>query len=261
MPSPVASLIRRVPELAVAARVTDQWPALARAYARAGSLRYPFEFRSRAGDRVMLHEHGDLTTLWRVWFGREYDIPADARAIVDLGANIGILAVLAARTAPQSRIFCVEAFPETHERLGANIALNGLGDRVRAACCAAGGEAGTVRFDARATVPGNQRHIADLNAWKNIADTIDVPVRTFDDLMDEAGFDAVDFLKIDIEGAEYDLLDRAGDDRLRRCRAIGLEWHANRPWQDLWKRLESAGFRCLRRTPPGATGQAMFARA
>lgn len=251
--------LRRMPELAVAVRATAQWPALWRAYLGMGDLPYPFEFRSRAGDRLVLHERGDLTTLWHLWFADEYAIPRGARTIVDLGANIGCFAVLAARTVPSSRIFCVEPFPQTFDRLRANVAANGLVDRVRTACCAVGANPGTARFDARTSVPGHQRHFADIGG-KNIADTVEVEVRTLGGVLEEAGFNEVDLLKVDIEGAEYELFDATPPEAVRRCRTIALEWHANRPWQDLWKRLEACGYRCTRRTAPLVYGQATFER-
>ena len=47
------------------------------------------------------------------------------------------------------------------------------------------------------------------------ADAVELPVRSLSSAMTEAGHDRLDILKLDIEGAEYEVLDRLITDRLR----------------------------------------------
>ena len=84
-------------------------------------------------------------------------------------------------------------------------------------------------------------------------------------ILDEAGFKEVDPLKIDIEGAEYELIFRSDDATIRRNRVIAFEYHGRgeHEWADpdgLWNRLKDLGYRCTRHRPGGWSGVAEFTR-
>lgn len=132
--------------------------------------------------------------------------------IVDLGANIGLFGLYALGRWPSANLIGYEPDPRNAELLERTVALNrpdGSWKTYRLACS---NRAGSISF-----VSGllSESRIADANE----TDTIDVPmVDLFDELAD------VDLLKIDIEGAEWDILT---DPRLSQLRAdaIVLEWH------------------------------------
>src|SRR3954470_17061218 len=88
---------------------------------------------------------------------------------LDVGANIGSYTVLAAGAAGPS-VISIEPIPATFARLEQNIALNGLGGRVRALRCGLSDAPGTARFT------------VDLDAMNHVVSegdsgpAIDVPV-------------------------------------------------------------------------------------
>jgi FkbM family methyltransferase len=61
----------------------------------------------------------------------------------------------------------------------------------------------------------------------NAKSAVSYPVRcfTFDDLMDELGLARIDLLKLDIEGAEYEVLASIGDEKLASIGQIVVEFH------------------------------------
>ena len=68
-----------------------------------------------------------------------------------------------------------------------------------------GKETGSVTF----YLPENDDHVSgSLTKNKNISSSkrINVPVKSFDDIISESGHERIDVLKMDIEGAEYELL-------------------------------------------------------
>lgn len=65
------------------------------------------------------------------------------RCILDVGANVGIHSLAWARLAP---VVALEPAPGTHSRLEANVAANGLQDRIRTLRTAAGDAVGEVDF-------------------------------------------------------------------------------------------------------------------
>lgn len=56
----------------------------------------------------------------------------------------------------------------------------------------------------------------------------------------------VDLLKIDIEGAEYRVLNSVAPDTLRRIRRIVMEFHPDAPAEDAINPLTANGFRVTR---------------
>ena len=121
--------------------------------------------------------------------------------IIEVGANIGNHVVWYARHLDASRIYPVEPNPDAIEILDQNIAANGITPRIdrRGMGYGAGKDTGTFR---------TQTDNADnLGATRLVADESGgVETRTLDALM---GDEVVDFIKIDAEGMELDVLEGA----------------------------------------------------
>ena len=68
-----------------------------------------------------------------------------------------------------------------------------------------GAETGTVRFN----LPVNENHVSGSIVEYSHLDThnsIEVPMRSFADILSELGHDRIDVLKMDIEGSEYEVI-------------------------------------------------------
>ncbi len=184
-----------------------------------------------------------------------------APVVIDGGANMGIFSLVTRRDHPGARITAFEPDPAIAALLRDNLDRNGardvtivnaaLGARSGEAAFSADGQAGGALDAAGAT----RVRVERLSNW----------------LADD-----VDFLKLNIEGAELDVLREAAEaGRLRRVRAMVVEYHG---WPDGEQRLgtilqllEREGFRYLLHDfdeqtnpvtkPPfaPATGQAWFA--
>ncbi len=115
---------------------------------------------------------------------------------VDAGANVGSYTVLAAG-AVGARVIAVEPVPAAFAALRRNIAINGIGERVRALQCGLAASAGALSFtedldSANRVVLSGEMH-----------GTVRVPVRTLDELCaDEAPV----LVKVDVEGFEREVL-------------------------------------------------------
>ena len=118
---------------------------------------------------------------------------------VDVGDNCGYFTLLAAGlVGPSGRIVAVEAHPEIYETLRRSLGLNHL-PYVTALNVAVADGPGTLSMsgDAEATALGMARVVADGAPGAGLQ----VRADALDALLDEAGVDAVDLLKMDIEGA------------------------------------------------------------
>jgi FkbM family methyltransferase len=187
-------LVRRDP-LGAAARLL-RWQVAAR---RDGVLEAPW-VEGPAGS-VRLRLRRGLSSATACWYAGLTD-PAEMGFVlqalraedrmVDVGANVGVYAALAAGVVG-ARVLALEPATETLPDLRAMVALNGIGDRVDIRAIAAGAAPGVLRFTTgRGTT---NRAAADGAA--------EVPVDTLDALCAEA---PPLLLKVDVEGAEPDVL-------------------------------------------------------
>ncbi len=124
-------------------------------------------------------------------------VPADG-VILDVGANIGVLTVLAADLADNGRVVAFEPGAENLRYLRLNVAGRTNVEIVEAAVSASDG---TLRFDDNPDYPAGA-HIA-------AAGGVEVACRSIDSWAEEHSLPRLDVLKIDVEGAEPAVLDGA----------------------------------------------------
>lgn len=140
--------------------------------------------------------------------------------VVDVGANIGYNTVYAAcRVGPQGRVVAVEPAQDNLAALYANVFANNLRN-VTVLPCAAGRSHGVHEFYLRGSVSAVNSLFPD-SFYAPVTGTVQVPVGPLDDLVAAEP----DLVKIDVEGAELDVL--AGMPRILaapRTRLI-VEWH------------------------------------
>ena len=161
---------------------------------------------------------------------------ADISTIVDIGANIGMATVWFSRQSPGASIVSVEPSSAAFRQLNVNVVRNDLGNRVSLVKAAVSDHSGTGHL---ATDAGT--------ADGRLVDTDEgeiVEVVTLGDLLDSQGVQSIDLLKLDCEGAEYDILGSADASVLERIKCIVGEYHhadGHKP-SDLSDVLGAAGF-------------------
>jgi FkbM family methyltransferase len=153
--------------------------------------------------------------------------------VVDCGANVGAFAVWA--TAAGASVVAYEPHPLTYEWLERNVA----GRPVRCVRAAVVAEA-----PADGTVPLTVASGADTHhGLGGDGPTVDVPAISLATAIGEG----CDLLKLDCEGAEFDLIAQTQDAALRRARRIVCEVH---DWlgdpRIVERRLGDLGFECSR---------------
>jgi len=232
---------RRAPEVFASVRETSDAVELVLAYLGLRSPSYPFVVHFRTGEQLRVETHHDLVTLWIIFFRNEYRLPKSCTTIVDAGANIGAFSLYAARHAPGATIHALEPFPSTRQRLAETLDANRLTSRVKVYELAlADVTAGNVTRHMSSEGPSQSRG----TGLEPGAGSIAVPVSTLEKFLDDANITEVDFLKMDIEGAEHEVLHAASSSVIRRFREIGLEYHPNRSADALFRKLVSCGFVC-----------------
>lgn len=125
--------------------------------------------------------------------------------IIDIGANIGYYTLLTASlVGPSGRVFAHEPFPPNYEDLSRNVAINKLQERVKTYPIAVADKEGEATF-----FLGESDNLGSLEKLREArnpdAKTIKVKTTTIDTIAKTAG--QVDFLRMDIEGAECQVFD------------------------------------------------------
>ncbi|KIN63688.1 Methyltransferase, FkbM family [Sulfitobacter noctilucicola] len=125
--------------------------------------------------------------------------------VLDIGANSGAFAIpLAVAAGKGSRVIAFEPSPVMIGRLGYNVQLNDLGHLVRIEGCALGAAAGEAMLNFRERNFG-QASLLPVKEHVRTGGAL-VPVRPLLDFVGEASGHDICVLKIDVEGAEVDVL-------------------------------------------------------
>ena len=207
---------------------------------RGATLRVPFD-----GGTVSVHcadGAGRLLYYFRSFdddifaFLRRYLQPG--QVVVDVGANIGLYSAFAAkRIGPGGRVFSFEPNPDVFARLQANAA----GPNIRLLPSAVGPQSGSVGLCLNADTAKSSvmRHDA-------VGPVTEVPCITLDAFLREnLGSRRVDFLKIDVEGFDYDVLAGARE-CLARQRFGLVQTECTERRTDMFRLLADAGYRVCR---------------
>lgn len=132
--------------------------------------------------------------------------------VLDVGANTGLYALIAVTAHPSTEAVAFEPVPEIAARLRSNIAANLQRDRVLVKEVAIGASNGTAELHfPPAQLDGTLETSASLDREFNpsVAHTITVQTSTLDDAWRDQGSPPTSLVKIDVEGAEAEVLSGA----------------------------------------------------
>ena len=165
--------------------------------------------RFNTGDSAVSFVLGSSQRLEQLAFGA---LLKKGMAVYDVGANVGFFAIIAARIAgPGGTIFCFEPMPVNLRQIEHNANLNGF-TNIRIVEGALGNIDGEARFWMSAEPTWGKLVSTGKLPDKMIGETT-VSIRRLDGL----GLPPPDVIKIDVEGAEVDVL-LGGIETLRKYR-------------------------------------------
>jgi FkbM family methyltransferase len=166
------------------------------------------------GYEVVISDLGEIGVLQAIFLKSEYESTGDPAVIFDLGANVGFAALFFSRRHPAAQITAVEADPRTYRRLVRNVQQL---PNVTSLHRAVAGEDGSLNFfSSSSSISSSTRRTGSDDQ------VVAVPGSRLETLMNEMGVDHIDLLKIDIEGAEFEVLANAP---LERINEIVAEIH------------------------------------
>lgn len=211
------------------ARFVKNWPALV--FSILGRQRKLIEMELRSGLRFRIRGgHSSDHNIFREVFIEQIYTPGNLQlnggTVVDVGAHIGFFSVMAAQTA--KRVIAVEPTEYNGSLFEENIKSNGL-KNVTLVRKALGRAAGKRKMYVNKVAYHTGLH----SFYKDIAadgasgqvEEIEMETIKIDQLFEENKIRSCDFLKMDCEGAEYDILLNASDQTLKKINKIAISVH------------------------------------
>ncbi|HSK79449.1 MAG TPA: amino acid adenylation domain-containing protein [Thermoanaerobaculia bacterium] len=188
--------------------------------------------------------------------------------IFDVGANIGLFSLWAARHLRRARYYAFEPIPQVCEPLRLNTELYGLDARVfECGLAAAPGRAELVYYPHVSVISGRfadaaeerevvrsflldgeaQAEGADLEELLDdrlTSQTVDCELKTLSQVIEDEGISRIDLLKIDVEKSEMEVLAGLAEEHWPRVRQVAVEVHdKDGRLAEVTRMLEGRGFR------------------
>ena len=184
----------------------------------------------------------DRLVIWETWEKKQYNSNgfeiAETDVVVDIGSNIGAFTVYAAKKAEKGKVYAYEPHPENFELLNKNITLNKL-ENTKTFRTAISRTKGKVNLAIGHWSTGT--HGITNNPKSK---TIKVDSIRLKDVFTENKLESIDFLKIDCEGGEYEILKSTSKKYLKRIKKISLEFHPPKnKLERIKNKLERVGFK------------------
>lgn len=155
----------------------------------------------------------------------------DGDVCLDLGANLGTMTLAIAMATPNGHVYAYEASEDTTEALKQTIRANGLTNATAFSAAVGRADQWMKFFDVPEIRAGG--HCIPENAERNrsvhepeTARMLTVRTKSVDQIVGQLGLSRLDFIKIDVEGAELDVLDGARDTLQRFKPTVMMEFNS-----------------------------------
>jgi FkbM family methyltransferase len=144
--------------------------------------------------------------------------------IIDIGAGIGDYTLYTAMAQQNSKVFSFEPYPESFVLMQENLRLNAI-TNVQVFDEAIGAASGELILDLTGGEPLQfQSH---LKKSVNVKKSLSISSLSLVDALTRLGLESCDLLKLDCEGAEYEILFGTPPPVLEHIRRIVMEYHDN----------------------------------
>ena len=193
-------------------------------------------YRTSSSDMMLIYE-----ILLKSKYKREYYFPEELKpkVIFDIGGNIGITSVYLASLFPEAQIYTFEPLKENFEILKKNTSQF---NNIEVFNFGLGAKNGSFKL----YLSDDEENYGGVSFYYEVEGNMSEPyteceVKNVNDVIQEIGVTSVDLIKIDTEGAEYDILTNIKVEFLNKTSWITGELHGNRDFE-LLNYLNNLGF-------------------
>jgi len=193
-------------------------------------------YRASTSDMILIYE-----ILLQSKYKSEYFFPnkLNPKIIFDIGGNIGITSIYLASIFPDAKIYTFEPLPDNFEILKKNIHKY---ENIEAFNIGLGSKNGNFKV----YLSDDSENFGGVSFYPdpvgNKSDSyISCEVKNINEVMEQLNIRLIDLIKIDTEGAEYDILMALQEKILRNTSWITGELHGNNDFE-LLNYLNNLGF-------------------
>lgn len=149
------------------------------------------------------HGEADYDDAWLIALLSESD------GFVDVGCNVGFFSLAACVLRPTAQVLAIDGNPECAAVTAANLVRNGFGDRTRALSAFVSDSEASVQFHAVGLGAAGSGVAGLSHTAEWLGEAITVRSETLDSIVERTRF-VPDLVKVDVEGAEREVLAGAG---------------------------------------------------
>jgi len=213
----MVSVVRNAKHSPTIIRTVKNWPMYFLYYLgiRKGGAAYFF----RSGATLRDREGTASGTIAVVFIRKHYGSVRGKSVIVEIGANIGTFAIYAATEEPSLVVYSYEPIPANYKVLVGNIIENELQDRIKTFNLGVAGERGQREF----YLASSPEH--SLVETGHSSQSVRIECVSLADILASNNLSEVDLLKINAEGAEYEILYSTPVECFDKIEEIRMEYH------------------------------------
>jgi len=199
-----------------------------------------FNLNGKSG-KISLETEADLSVFEEIFVDRDYKVIdsqlKNAKVVFDIGAHIGCFSVYAGILNPNVKLFGFEPDERNFSLLKENLKVNRI--------------EGVMKNVAIGGVTGDRRFFLSSDSHNHSllgnGESVKVFVRSIDDVLNK--FDHVDLVKMDIEGAEFEIFNKISGNSLKKIGSFYIEYHESegRSADVIIETLKSAGFKVTKK--------------
>lgn len=224
-------------------RVVGNWYTIPLIYYKLLKKKYQILFLKNGYKLKLRTNSTDLQAFANVWLLEEYNEKEfkimENDTVIDIGAHIGFFTLYASQFCNKGRILSFEPIKENYDLLLENIQINNILN-VTAFNQAVYNEKKTVKIYL-------SKDQAAHSSYSEQTNFVEVESISLKEIIDSYKISICNFLKLDCEGAEYDILKALPDEYFKNIMKICLEYHFSNTKPNLIRelkdRLEKLHFR------------------
>jgi len=200
----------------------ENWDEYARWYLKMPQKDDFIKLRNGIKQKIRKDDEMDRWVINEIWIHEIYSPSGfeikESDTVIDIGGHIGTFSMFAAMHAKNGKIFTFEPFPENYGVLKENIALNKF-TNVEMINLGVSSEKCIRRIYI------NEKGSCCNSMYVENENFIDVKCITLEDIFNDYKIEKCNFLKIDCEGEEYEIIFATPDEIFEKIDKISLEYH------------------------------------